>query len=41
MPTLMVAVYGWHAGAVVRYSFGIELWGPGAGRWRKLSMIVR
>lgn len=41
MPTLMVAVYGRHAVAVVKYSFSIELWVPGAGRWGKLSMLVR
>lgn len=41
VPTLIVAVYGWHAVAVVEYSFAIELWGPGAGRSGKLNMTVR
>lgn len=41
MPTLIVAVLKGRAVAVVKYSFGIELWGPGTGRWEKLDMIVR
>lgn len=41
MPTLIVAVFRWRAVAVVKYSFGIELYGPGTVRWGKLDMIVR